>query len=135
MATTKKPAKTSAKKQTLRERSTASNNAKPRRLRATAGHFKKPLSAAKRIAKRIRVPLPHNKFGNALRKIGRAIGSVIWPRFFRNAWAELRQVTWPGRRETWRLTMAVFVFSVIFAIIVGFLDFGLDKLFKEIIVE
>ena len=36
------------------------------------------------------------------------------------------------RRNT---DMAVFIFAVIFAAIVGLLDFGLDKLFREVILK
>ena len=135
MATAKKPAKKPVRKQTLRERSTVTQNAKPPRLRRTAGHLKRPLTHAKRVARKVRIPLPNNKFGKGLRKVLRVIGLILLPKFFREAGRELRQVTWPGRRETWRLTMSVFVFAIVFAIIVGFLDFGLDKLFRELIVK
>lgn len=59
----------------------------------------------------------------------------IVPGFLRNAWAEIRQVTWPGRKETARLTVAVLIFSVVFGAFIAALDFGLDKLFKEVILR
>lgn len=70
-----------------------------------------------------RFPLPKNKLGR------------FAPGFIKNSWGEIRQVTWPGRRETMRLTMAVFIFSVIFGAFVAVLDFGLDKLFKQVILK
>lgn len=57
----------------------------------------------------------------------------IFPKFLRNAWAEIKGVTWPGRKETIRLTFAVLIFSIVFGAFVSAMDFGLDKLFKEII--
>lgn len=57
----------------------------------------------------------------------------IFPKILRNAWAEIRQVTWPGRKETFRLTIAVLIFSIIFGAFVAALDYGLGKLFKEVI--
>lgn len=57
----------------------------------------------------------------------------IFPGFLRNAWAEIKQVTWPSRQETIRLTFAVLIFSIIFGAFVAALDFGLDRLFKEVI--
>jgi preprotein translocase subunit SecE len=57
----------------------------------------------------------------------------IFPKFLRNAWAEIKQVTWPSRKETARLTVAVLIFSIIFGAFVAALDFGLDRLFKEVI--
>lgn len=74
------------------------------------------------------IKLPDNKFGRFLGKRPRIV-----PRFFSEAWDEIRQVTWPNRNETLRLTFAVFVFSIIFAVIVASLDFVLDKIFRAII--
>ena len=59
----------------------------------------------------------------------------IFPKFLRNAWAEIQQVTWPGRKETARLTVAVLIFSIIFGGFIAALDYGLDKLFKEVILR
>ncbi len=55
------------------------------------------------------------------------------PSYFSNAWKELRQVTWPGRKETWKLVFAVYVFAIGLGVAVALLDFGLEKLFKEVI--
>lgn len=131
MATVSKNDK-SKKQQTVRERTRASSEAKPPRLRRTAGKVGGPLSKGWAFLKQKFgfIKLPENHFGNILRKIGR----ILWPNFFREAGREIRQVTWPNRRETMRLTMAVFIFAVVFAVIVGAIDFGLDKLFREVIV-
>lgn len=59
--------------------------------------------------------------------------SKVVPGFLKGAFYEIRQVTWPGRRETIRLTWAVFVFAIVFSIIVAGLDFVLDKVFRSII--
>lgn len=85
-----------------------------------------------RVAKRT------SKVWRPLRPVGRVIrtiGRFIVPRYFRNSFRELRQVTWPNRRESWRLTSAVLFFSVIFGVIVAAVDFGLDKLFKEVLLK
>jgi hypothetical protein len=50
-----------------------------------------------------------------------------------SAWKELRQVTWPGRKETRQLTLAVFVFATVFGLMVTLTDYGLDKVFKKVI--
>ena len=46
--------------------------------------------------------------------------------------AELAKVAWPSRRQTARLTLVVIVFSLVFAVIIGALDYlfslGLQKL-------
>jgi preprotein translocase subunit SecE len=80
--------------------------------------------------KEYHLPLPDNKTGRVLSKRVRIV-----PGFLRNAWAEIRQVSWPGRKETARLTVAVFIFSIIFGSFVAALDYGIGKLFKEVILK
>lgn len=57
------------------------------------------------------------------------------PRYFVNSWREVRQVTWPNRRETWRLTLAVFIFAIVFGALVAGVDKVLDLLFKKVILK
>lgn len=57
------------------------------------------------------------------------------PPYFRNSWRELRQVKWPSRKETIQLTLAVFAFAIVFAALVTLIDYGLDKLFKQIFLK
>lgn len=79
--------------------------------------------------------------GNLLQPIapvGRAIKKVFgWllPRYFVNSWRELRSVTWPSRRETWRLTLAVFVFAAVFGAVVYGVDKELDEIFKKTVLK
>lgn len=53
--------------------------------------------------------------------------------FFRNSYAELRKVTWPSREEVGASTKVVLVSVLIFAVILGLLDYvflaGIDLLF------
>ena len=55
------------------------------------------------------------------------------PTYFLNSWNEIRQVTWPGRKETWKLVFAVFVFSIVIGGFIAILDYGLEKLFRAVI--
>jgi preprotein translocase SecE subunit len=64
-----------------------------------------------------------------MRAIGRVVGRMLWPRYFRNAWKELRLVTWPSRKNTWKLTLAVLVFAFLF----GMLAAGVDKILDNVI--
>jgi preprotein translocase SecE subunit len=65
----------------------------------------------------------------------RFVARYIIPPYFRQSWRELRQVTWPNRKQTRQLTGAVIIFSVVFGIVVAAFDYGLDKLFKQVIVK
>lgn len=53
--------------------------------------------------------------------------------FVRNSYAELRKVTWPSREEVGSSTRVVLISVVIFALILGTLDYlflaGIDLLF------
>lgn len=59
----------------------------------------------------------------------------LMPTYFINSWREVRQVSWPNRRETWRLTLAVFIFAVVFGSLVAGVDKVLDLLFKKVILK
>ncbi len=83
---------------------------------------------------------PFRPVGRVLARIERwkpihILGLIIVPRYFRNSWKELRLVVWPSRRESWRLTSAVLIFAVIFGVMIAIVDYGLDKVFKKIILK
>ncbi len=120
------------KKETVRERGEKSSvSRKPRRLRQTAANAAKPLKAAKRLGgKEYHLPLPDSRVGRVLSKRIR-----LFPRFFGNAWRELRQVEWPNRKETAKLTLAVFIFAIAFGAVIAITDYGLDKLFRKVLLR
>lgn len=105
---------------------------KPRRLHKAVTTAKRPLGAVKRIGKKEFHPvkLPDNKVGRFLTNNRR-----VTPSFFREAWAELRQVKWPNRKETAKLTIAVFIFAITFGVLIAVVDFGLDKLFHQLLLK
>lgn len=84
---------------------------------------------------------PVRRLGKPLKKVGTAarqgktgkVGRFIIPKYFRNSWQELRQVSWPDRRQTVRLTFAVMAFATVFGIAIAIVDYGLDKLFRELL--
>ena len=57
------------------------------------------------------------------------------PRFFPEAWTELKLVTWPTKKQAARLTGAVLIFATFFAIFVQLLDLVFNKLVKEIFLK
>lgn len=128
------------KTETVRERTNrvATEPAKERRVKTTAGKVAKPFKAT---GKKIGVVLSPLAFllkpfkTKPARKIGRILASILLLKFFREAWAELKQVQWPTRHETTRLTIAVFIFSLLFGTIVAITDYGLDKIFKKVFID
>lgn len=59
----------------------------------------------------------------------------IVPKYFVNSWRELRQVVWPNGRETFRLTIAVFIFAIVFGALVAAVDKSLDEIFKKVVLK
>jgi preprotein translocase SecE subunit len=91
-----------------------------------------------RVLKRVLKPLSFMLIPfrtRPLRLIGRILARIFWPKWLRNAAIEVRQVNWPGRRETWKLTFAVFVFAIMFGTLISLVDYGLDKVFERIILR
>ena len=125
--------KESAKKQqTVRERAAAAKVEKPkRRIKKATGTASKQVSKARSFGKKeYHLPLPDNKAGRVLKKRVR-----ILPRFVTEAFKEIRQVTWPDRKNTIRLTIAVLVFAVVISSFVGALDYVFGELFERFIVN
>lgn len=75
--------------------------------------------ARKKAGKKHKTP----KFIRVITKPFRAFG-----RYLRDSWGELRQVRWPSRKATWKLTLAVIVYCGILITII----MGLDLVFTEL---
>ena len=115
--------------QTVREKAEAANVVKPVKI-------KRRSVVASKIAlpfKKTGAFLAKYKFFRGVAKVLKFIGRIIVPGYFRSSWAEIKLVTWPSRRETRRLTMAVIGFAVVFGVVIASLDYGLGHLFRIII--
>ena len=53
--------------------------------------------------------------------------------YLRDSWREIRQVRWPNRKTTWKMVLAVFVYTAIFVVIIMLLDALLTLLFNFIL--
>jgi preprotein translocase SecE subunit len=56
----------------------------------------------------------------------------IIPKFIRLAFREIRLVTWPDARTTFKLSTAVIIFATIFAILISLVDYGFGKIFQKV---
>ena len=56
----------------------------------------------------------------------------LW-RYLRDSWAELRQVRWPNRKATWKMVLAVFVYTALFVVVIFLLDLFFTWLFNLIL--
>ncbi len=58
---------------------------------------------------------------------------VYFWRYLRDSWRELRQVRWPNRKATWKMVLAVIVYTALFVIIISLLDLFFSWLFNLIL--
>lgn len=65
----------------------------------------------------------------------RWLGKILVPTYFRQSWRELKLVTWPSWKQSWQLTYAVLIFAVVFGAIIAAVDYGLDKVFRNILLK
>ena len=118
---------------TVRERQEAAaakaEDVKPRRAARVASKASAPFKKLNlRQRKAVKVA------AKPLRLLKRGLAWIV-PSYFVNAWREVRQVVWPSRKETWRLTLAVFIFAIVFGALVAGVDKGLDEIFKKVILK
>ena len=128
--------------ETVREKATKAREvldaapSKPKRRRVVG----RVLSAPFRGLAWLGHKTPLRQIGHGIRwvfhtRIMRFLGRVLGLKFVRDSWKELRLVTWPNRKQSRQLTSAVIIFSILFGALVALVDFGLDKLFKEVILK
>ena len=122
------------KRETIRERATksahkASRVPRTRKLATTAGQSASKISG---VLRREYTPI---KTGTS--KTGTFLGArrSATPRYFTQSFREFKNITWPSFGSALKLTFAVLVFSVVMATFIRALDFGFDKLFKEVILK
>ena len=58
---------------------------------------------------------------------------VALGRYLRDSWKEIRQVRWPNRKATWKMVLAVFIYTALFVAIISLLDLFFTWLFSMII--
>lgn len=122
---TKTVAETKPKKRRVKDPETFRERAQ-RASEADVSAKPKRLAKARESGKKVTSPI--------FRPISK-VGRFLVPTYFRNSWAELKQVSWPKFGRSLHLTFAVIVFAVVIAATVAAIDFGLDKIFKALIID
>jgi preprotein translocase SecE subunit len=117
-------------KTSLRERNIKAAEAKdkPKRIRKVASTAIKPVGKIGSALKTEFHIIPQKKNPGFFTK-----SRKITPKYFSDSFRELKNVTWPGRKETWKLVSAVFLFAVSIGIFIALLDYVLEIIFKKIV--
>lgn len=58
---------------------------------------------------------------------------VYFGRYLKASWQEIRQVRWPSRKTTWKLFLAILVYTLIFVVVIMLLDALFSWLFNTVI--
>ena len=58
---------------------------------------------------------------------------VAFHYYLHDSWHELRQVRWPNRKATWKMVLAVAIYTAIFVVIIVLLDMLFSFIFKQIL--
>lgn len=54
-------------------------------------------------------------------------------RYLRDSWREIRQVRWPNRKATWKMVLAIFIYTALFIVLIMLLDVFFTWLFNVIL--
>ena len=90
-------------------------------VKAKNGESKKAVAEKKAKAKE--VEKAEKKAAKKEKKVG----------YFRGAFQEIRQVRWPNRKETWKMTLSVIIYVVILAAAIMLLDALLQFIFNQLL--
>ena len=135
---TKKPTKRRVKDPvTFRERAikaTAAGDKPTARHRVARGALRPVKAVGTPIVRGLKFVFNRKPFIWLKRPL-RIIGKILLPPYIRNSWKELRLVTWPQWGQSIRLTFAVLVFAAVFGLVIAGVDYGLDKFFRQILVN
>lgn len=106
--------------------------ATPKKSSAVKATITRPIKKAASVGKKEYHPIkvPDKKGVRVLNKRVRFV-----PKWLRDSWAELRQVTWPTKKEAASKTLAVIMFALVFAGFIQLLDYIFSRVVKEIILR
>ena len=134
-------AKKRSTKSTPAKKTTASSETKVTRIKASdKPHKLTPAEkAAKRTSRELEQPSSKpSKTEEAEQKKEKQRRSIGGPfkslgAYFKGAWYELRQVRWPDRENTWKMTGALLAFCAFFIALILLMDAGFKYLFELMI--
>lgn len=133
MATPKKrPVRSKAKPETVRERAAKQSARTPRKRKTT--NDKNEQAKGKVSSFLAQSVKTHEHKENSRWSFLTKPRSFV-PGYLRNSFTELKNVTWPRLPEALRLTFAVILFAAIFTVLVTALDWVLERVFEELILN
>jgi preprotein translocase SecE subunit len=96
------------------------------------GRVKQVGSSISRFTSKVTRPIRRSRIWRFLR---RTILRSPFGGYFKNSWQELRLVKWPDRKTALKLTLVVIIFSAVFSAFTTALDYGFEKLAKQLFLK
>ncbi len=104
------------------------------RIKASDEVKKKKVEKPKKVEKQPKAEKPAKKPEKEDKKVFILFRPfVALGRYLRDSWREIRQVRWPNRKATWKMVLAVLVYTALFVLIISLLDLFFTWLFSLII--
>ncbi len=93
----------------------------------------KPATVAKKTEKAKKVAEPKKTVASEKKVFVLFRPFVAFFQYLKSAFKEIRQVRWPNRKATWKMVLAVLVYTALFVVIISLLDLFFTWLFNIIL--
>lgn len=100
----------------------------PRASKTTQTVAKTTATKVTKTTSQTKVKTKTKKSGSILAKVFKPI--ILFNRYLKNSWLELKKVHWPSRKSTWAMVFAVVGYSLFFLVLVLALDNFFSYIFK-----
>jgi preprotein translocase SecE subunit len=97
--------------------------------------IRKGLAAVVKPFKTVGHKVGQTRTGKFIKQVLHILAIILFISYVRNSFKELKQVTWPNWRQSWKLTYAVLAFAIVFGAAIAGLDWVLGKIFKQILIK
>ena len=78
-------------------------------------------------------PTKRNRRSNGKKTFILFVPFVAFGRYVRDSWRELRQVQWPSRSATWKMTLAIIVCCLLVGVLVVVFDWVSQWIIQEVV--
>ena len=78
-------------------------------------------------------PTKRNRKSNGKKTFILFVPFVTFGRYVRDSWRELRQVQWPSRSATWKMTLAIITFCLLVGVLVVVFDWVSQWIIQEVV--
>lgn len=129
------PSKPQPKTKKVTPKPNTKSNTKPTAKPNTKSSTKTPKTTNTKVKQVTKSPLkpakPLKKALTPLAFLGKPF--VKLGRYLKNSWREIRQVRWPNRKTTWKMTFAVLLYTAFFILLILVLDIFFSFVFNNIL--